>query len=832
MVASAAIGGTLQYGFNLAIMNSPTTFIQTFINETFMERWDIQLEDYQVTLVWTIIVSIFSLGGFAGAIIAGPMTIRFGRKKCLLLNNIFLMSGSILALSSRAARSFEMIIISRVLVGINAGISMNVQPMYFGESAPKHLRGAASLSSAVFTAFGVVLGQVVGLREILGSEPCWHYLLASNAVPGLIQLLTLPWFPESPRYLLIDKGDKEACINALRRLRGCEVQSSELDEILQEQAETKGMRPRRPWELFTDRSVRWQLISVMVISSAMQLCGNDSIYFYASYVFKEAGISDEKIQYITIGTGTCEFTACIMCSELSEYCFVPFGAVCLLSALYVGLFLPETKGKSLSAITSEFHKLNFKGQDRKCESQTQAQYQLGEHVQSFVNYTWVLRYGAPVVESTNQLIWSFIVAVLSLGAWAGAVHSGSLPVTYGRKNALLFNNVVAIVAALFMLFSRMAKSFEMILLGRFLYGYNVGLGLSVHLMYLGESSPKKLRGFLTLTSSIFIGFGKVMGQIIGIKEIMGTDEMWPYLLAVSGIPAILQFVVLLFFPEAPRYLYIDKGDTEGTIKALQWLWQENDLKLELEDMQKERESTKGEKAKTVKDVLSSRCVRWQLLTLAIPCAGVQFCGINALYFYAFDIFHESGVPEDQMHYLAIGIGATELITITLCSFLIDRAGRKKLMGYGYLLMGVTMSLLTVMLSIKDLNPWIPYVNIALIFCVICIYGLGPSGVSMALPADLFLQAWRPSAYVISGTINWLGMFFVGMLFGYIVDGLGQFCFLIFVAYSVFSAAFMLYFVPETKGKTMIEITEDFHKLNYKNRAADIEKADDAVATKF
>ncbi|XP_033939759.1 solute carrier family 2, facilitated glucose transporter member 11 [Pseudochaenichthys georgianus] len=480
MVASAASGGTLQYGYNLAIMNTPAVFIQAFVNETFLERWDMQLEDYQVTLVWTIIVSIFSLGGFAGALIAGPLTIRFGRKKCLLLNNIFLMTGALLAVTSRAAKSFEMIIIARVLVGINAGVSMNVQPMYFGESAPKHLRGAVSLSSAVFTAFGVVLGQVVGIREILGSEPCWQYLLASNAIPGVIQLLTLPWFPESPRYLLIDRGDKEACINALRRLRGCEVQSSELDEILQEQAATKGMRPRGPWELLTDRSVRWQLITVMVISSAMQLCGNDSIYFYASYVFKEAGVSADKIQYITIGTGTCEFTACILCnllierkgrrfmlmggyilmtiwavvftialsfehytswmpylsmaciftyilsfgmgpagvtgilptelfdqrsrpaaymiagsmmwlnlfimgmifpfimSELSEFCFVPFGAVCLLSALFVGLFLPETKGKSLSAITSEFHKLNFKGQDEKCLSQTTTQYQLGE----------------------------------------------------------------------------------------------------------------------------------------------------------------------------------------------------------------------------------------------------------------------------------------------------------------------------------------------------------------------------------------------------------------------------------------------------------------------
>lgn len=66
------------------------------------------------------------------------------------------------------------------------------------------------------------------------------------------------------------------------------------------------------------------------------------------------------------------------------------------------------------------------------------------------------------------------------------------------------------------------------------------------------------------------------------------------------------------------------------VKALQWLWQEDNLKLEMDDMQKERDSKQGEKAKTVKDVLTSRCVRWQLLTLIIPCAGIQFCGINAV----------------------------------------------------------------------------------------------------------------------------------------------------------------------------------------------------------
>ena len=50
-------------------------------------------------------------------------------------------------------------------------------------------------------------------REVLGGEESWPFLLASNVVPALIQLIALPWFPESPRYLLIDRGDKESCIS-------------------------------------------------------------------------------------------------------------------------------------------------------------------------------------------------------------------------------------------------------------------------------------------------------------------------------------------------------------------------------------------------------------------------------------------------------------------------------------------------------------------------------------------------------------------------------------------------------------------------------------------
>ncbi|KAK2820960.1 hypothetical protein Q5P01_023919 [Channa striata] len=325
-VCCAAIGGTFQYGYNISIINAPTLYIQGFINDTYVERWGTSLDTPQVTLVWTLIVSAFSLGGLLGALLAGPMAVHCGRKNSLLLNNFFLFVGAVLVLTCKVAKSFEVIILARFLVGMNSGVSMNIQPMYFGESAPKHLRGAVAFSSAVFTAFGIFLGQVVGVTELLGTEPLWPYLLASNALPGLIQLLTLPWLPESPRYLLIDRGDRDACVRALGRLRGGEAPVLEMEEMLQEQQQQlstalnsgSAASAKTPWSLFKDRDLRSQLRTVMAASSAMMLCGNDSIYFYASYIFLEAGIPPEKIQYFTIGTGASELTASILSNLLIE----------------------------------------------------------------------------------------------------------------------------------------------------------------------------------------------------------------------------------------------------------------------------------------------------------------------------------------------------------------------------------------------------------------------------------------------------------------------------------------------------------------------------------
>uniref|UniRef100_A0A8C8AMT0 Major facilitator superfamily (MFS) profile domain-containing protein n=1 Tax=Otus sunia TaxID=257818 RepID=A0A8C8AMT0_9STRI len=462
-ICAAGIGGTFQYGYNISIINAPTSYIQMFMNETWLERTGVPLESNMILLLWSFTVSAYPLGGLTGAVVAGPMAIMLGRKMSLLLNNVFVIIAAVLSGFSRMAKSFEMIMLSRFFTGVNAGVSMNIQPMYLAESAPKKLRGVVTLTSASFTALGLVLGQIVGLRELLGGEESWPFLLASNVVPALIQLTALPWFPESPRYLLIDRGDEESCISALQKLRGNSDLSAELEEMLAEQAAVKGQRAKNPWELFQTPALRWQLMSVIVLSSAMQLCGNDSMYFYAAYVFQEAGIPQDKIPYVVIGTGSCELITSVTCNmiidyagrrplllggyifmagwaivfmvalmpslvfrwslwlmacifayilsfgigpagvtgvlptevfdqmsrpaaymicgsllwfnlflvgtafpfivkSLAHFCYVPFLVVCICTALYVGFFLPETKGKSFLEISEEFKKRNFKAQ--------------------------------------------------------------------------------------------------------------------------------------------------------------------------------------------------------------------------------------------------------------------------------------------------------------------------------------------------------------------------------------------------------------------------------------------------------------------------------------
>uniref|UniRef100_A0A8C6ZB69 Solute carrier family 2, facilitated glucose transporter member 11-like n=1 Tax=Nothoprocta perdicaria TaxID=30464 RepID=A0A8C6ZB69_NOTPE len=314
-VCAVGIGGTFQYGYNVSIINAPTQHIHSFLNETWNSRYQKKLNTDLLTFLWSVIASIFSLGGLCGALVGGSMAIRLGRKGALLMNNIIAILASILMGISFPTGKFELLIVGRFLIGIG----LCVQPLYLGEVAPKHLRGGMAMGSSIFLTGGILTGQIIGLRELLGGETYWPLLLSSSCFPAFAQLAFLPWFPESPRYLLIDRGDELSCVKALKRFHGSLRYQMEMEDIQRECFALSGEKAKKPWQLFTDRGVRWQLITVIVMTMGQQLSGINAIYFYTTYIFKQAGISAEKIPYVTLGTGACECLTALTCGLLIDH---------------------------------------------------------------------------------------------------------------------------------------------------------------------------------------------------------------------------------------------------------------------------------------------------------------------------------------------------------------------------------------------------------------------------------------------------------------------------------------------------------------------------------
>lgn len=173
----AAFGSSFQYGYNVAAVNSPALLMQQFYNETYYSRTGEFIEDFPLTLLWSVTVSMFPFGGFIGSLLVGPLVNKFGRKGALLFNNIFSIVPAILMGCSKVAKSFELIIISRLLVGICAGLSSNVVPMYLGELAPKNLRGALGVVPQLFITVGILVAQIFGLRNLLANVDGWPILL-------------------------------------------------------------------------------------------------------------------------------------------------------------------------------------------------------------------------------------------------------------------------------------------------------------------------------------------------------------------------------------------------------------------------------------------------------------------------------------------------------------------------------------------------------------------------------------------------------------------------------------------------------------------------------
>lgn len=149
-------------------------------------------------------------------------------------------------------------------------------------------------------------------------ESRWNYLFSFLALPAMLQLCVLPFLPESPRYLLMEKRDEAGAEKAFQRLLGKKDVSQELEEVHAEARAQDNLQTASVLQLLKSQAVRWQLITVIITMACYQLCGLNAIWYYTNGILREAGFAENIIPYITLTTGGIETLAAIISGLVIE----------------------------------------------------------------------------------------------------------------------------------------------------------------------------------------------------------------------------------------------------------------------------------------------------------------------------------------------------------------------------------------------------------------------------------------------------------------------------------------------------------------------------------
>ncbi|XP_012729396.2 solute carrier family 2, facilitated glucose transporter member 1 [Fundulus heteroclitus] len=429
-----------------------------------------------------------------------------------------------------------------------------------------------------------------------------------------------------------------------------------------------------------------------------------------------------------------------------------------------------------------------------------------QKLRSFFNDTWMERYGEPISPGVCTVVWSVAVAIFSVGGMVGSFSVGVMANRFGRRRSMFLVNCLAVIGGLLMGFSTICYSYEMVIAGRLVIGLFCGLFTGLTPMYVGEVSPTPLRGAFGTLHQLGVVVGILVAQIFGLEFILGSEKMWPLLLALTVAPAVLQCILLPFCPESPRFLLINLKQEEQARKALVRLRGTEDVTEDLQEMKEESAKMAMEKKVNIAELFRSPAYRQPLLIAVMLQLSQQLSGINAVFYYSTGIFASAGVKQPIYATIAAGIVNTIFTVVSL--FLVEKAGRRTLHLLGLGGMAISALIMTFSLYLKDI-PAMSYMAILAVMLFVAMFELGPGPIPWFIVAELFSQGPRPAAMAVAGCCNWTANFLVGMSFPKLVELCGPWVFLIFTAFLIFFFIFTFIKVPETKGKTFDEISRGF-----------------------
>jgi sugar porter (SP) family MFS transporter len=404
-----------------------------------------------------------------------------------------------------------------------------------------------------------------------------------------------------------------------------------------------------------------------------------------------------------------------------------------------------------------------------------------------------------------------VVSAVTFGALFGALIGGTSSDTIGRRWTNIAAGLSFVAGSIF---SALAPNVEVLIASRVLIGLAIGLTSVAAPMYIAELSPPRNRGKLVSLFQLAITIGILLSYVV--DRALAPDHAWRWMLGLAFIPGALLVIGMIAMPESPRWL-LKTGAEKAARQALSLVRPANEIDAEVtaihEDLEHNQPAAWSE--------LLMPGLRPALIVGVGLAVLQQVTGINTIIYYAPQIFQKAGLDSATTALAATaGIGVVNVLSTLIAIWLVDRVGRKPLLLAG--LVGMTLSLgalgvaqrfgSTFEVSQQLVGPIT--VGFIGLYIVSFAFSLGP--VVWLMISEIFPNRARARAAGISTAANWTANFLVSLSFPVLQAMMGPSLWFLYAAMGVAAFIFIIRWVPETKGKSLEDISRNWRTTTATN----------------
>lgn len=408
--------------------------------------------------------------------------------------------------------------------------------------------------------------------------------------------------------------------------------------------------------------------------------------------------------------------------------------------------------------------------------------------------------------SLTPLQTGWAISSALVGCLIGALVSDFLSTRFGRKNSMILASLLFFLSAIG---TALPETFSVFIYFRIMGGVGVGLASMVVPMYIAEIAPANKRGQLVAYNQLAVVTGMMAVYFINyFIALQGNAEWnfttgWRYMFGSESLPALLYFLLLLFVPESPRWLMM-KGEREKAATILK----RNNTDNEAQALLAEMDASANKKEKSEWKLLFHPSLRLALLVGIGLSVFQQITGINAILYYAPEIFKSFGSSANASLLETSMLGVVNLVFTVLSIYFVDRVGRKPLLYAGS--SGMFLSLTVVGLGAYYQVQGVWLLPFLLIFMASFSVSWGP--VVWVLLSEIFPNRVRSLALAIAVFIQWAANFAVSQTFPLLTKSPflntifnGAFPFGLFAVFCLLAIVFIWKYVPETKNRPLEEM---------------------------